>query len=89
MCSESRIAPGTTTAPIPATWSLIAFSHVTPRPRPKYRGLGSALMVCTGTTNRSPSAEATRAPPHSCATPIEACASTRRALAAEWVSARR
>jgi hypothetical protein len=40
------------------------------------------LTACTGTTNRSPSAEATSPPPHSCATPIEACASTSRALAA-------
>ena len=72
MCSESRIVPGTTTAPIPATWSLMALSHVMPLPFPKYRGLGSALTVCTGTTNRSPSAEATKPPPHSRATQIEA-----------------
>lgn len=35
MYSESRTVPGTTTAPIPATWSLTAFSQVTPRPKPK------------------------------------------------------
>jgi hypothetical protein len=29
ICSESRIVPGTTVAPIAATWSLIALSHVT------------------------------------------------------------
>jgi hypothetical protein len=89
MFSESRIVPGTTTAPMPATWSLMALSHVTPFRLPKYRGLGRALTVWTGTTNRGPSADATRPPPHSRATPIEACASTSRALAAKWVSARR
>ena len=35
ICRGSRIVPGTTTAPIPATWSLIAFSQVRPRRWPK------------------------------------------------------
>lgn len=89
MCSESRIVPGTTTAPMPATWSLTAFSQVTPRPSPKYRGLGAALMVCTGTTNRSPSTEATSPPPHSRATQMPGWASISRALLAECVWPRR
>jgi hypothetical protein len=29
--SESRMVPVTTAAPIPATWSLIAFNQVIPR----------------------------------------------------------
>lgn len=36
--SESRTVPGTTTPPIPATWSLTALNQVSPRPWPKYFG---------------------------------------------------
>lgn len=61
----SRGVPGTTICPIPATWSLTAFSQVMPRLNPKYFGEGAACRVRTGTTNRSPSTEASRPPPHS------------------------
>ena len=89
MYSESRIVPGTTTAPIPATWSLIALSQVSPWCFwPKYFGFGAAFSVWTGTTNRRPSAEATRPPPHSRASGIWAWCSISRAFAALIVSAR-
>ena len=35
MNSEPRSVPGTTTPPMPITWSLMTFSHVAPRRRPK------------------------------------------------------
>lgn len=41
-------------------WSLTALSQVMPRLTPKYFGDGAALTVRTGTTNRSPSTEASR-----------------------------
>lgn len=63
MCSESRGVPGTTICPIPATWSFTAFSQVMPRLKPKYFGDGAALIVRTGTTNRSPSTDASRPSP--------------------------
>lgn len=37
-----------------------------PRLRPKYFGDGAALIVRTGTTNRSPSTEASRPSPQNC-----------------------
>ncbi len=54
MCRLSRGVPGTTCAPMPETWSLTALSQVRPFFWPKYFGEGPALMVRTGTTNRSP-----------------------------------
>ena len=39
----------------PTAWSVSRFSHVAPRRRPKYFGLGRAWMLRTGTTNRIPS----------------------------------
>ena len=62
------MVPGTTTAPMPATWSLMALSQVRPRCRPKYFGFGPAFSVETGTTKRSPSTLATSPPPHRRAT---------------------
>jgi len=90
MNSESRNVPGTTTPPRPITWSLTTFSQVAPLcRRPKYRGFEPAWRVCTGTVKRTPSAEATRPPPHALTTSIFACASTNRPLAAEMFSARK
>ena len=88
MNSESRGVPGTTICPMPATWSLTALSQVMPRLQPKYFGDGPALMVRTGTTNRSPSAEASSPPPQARAIGICACASMSTPLAAAWFSAR-
>jgi len=45
-------------------------------------------MVRTGTTNRSPSTEASNPPPHACAIGICACAPTSTAFAAASFSAR-
>lgn len=53
--------PGTTIYPMPATWSLIAFSPVMPFFFAKYFGEGAALTVRTGTTKRRPSTEASSA----------------------------
>lgn len=89
MCRLSRGVPGTTFAPIPATWSLTAFNQVRPRRWPKYFGEGAALMVRTGTTKRSPSTEARSPPPHACAIGTVAWATISREFAAAWVSARR
>jgi hypothetical protein len=80
--------PGTTICPIPAIWSLTAFSQVIPRLYPKYLGEGPALMVRTGTTNRSPSTDASSPPPHTDTIGTWLWASIRIALAAACVSAR-
>lgn len=63
MCSESRGVPGTTICPIPATWSLTAFNHVIPRLKWKNFGEAPALIVRLGTTNRSPSTDASSPSP--------------------------
>ena len=54
-----------------------------------YRGFGPALRVRTGTTKRSPSAEATSPPPQCWARGIVIWQSTRAALACIKVSARK
>lgn len=64
--------PATTFPPSPAAWSLIMFNHVAPPRRPKKRGLGRAYTDGTGATNRMPSTEATKPPPHACARSIPA-----------------
>jgi hypothetical protein len=55
---------------------------------PKYFGEGAALIVWTGTTNRSPSTEASSPPPHSATIGTPRWASIRIAFAAACVSAR-
>jgi hypothetical protein len=55
--------PGTVMSFRPENWSEIRLYQVTPRPTPKYLGLGPACTVRTGTTKRMPSADATSPPP--------------------------
>lgn len=81
--------PGTTICPMPATWSLTALSQVMPRLNPKYLGDGAALTVRTGTTNRSPSTEASRPSPQNFTMGTSAWAAISAAFAAAMVSARR
>lgn len=71
--------PATTFPPRPAAWSLIMFSHVAPARRPpprveapKNRGLGRTYTLGTGTTNRTPSIDATSPPPQLCASGMDA-----------------
>jgi hypothetical protein len=89
MCRESRGVPGTTICPMPATWSLTALSQVMPRLNPKYFGDGAALTVRTGTTNRSPSTEASSPSPQNLTIGTSAWPAISRAFAAAIVSARR
>ncbi|GAA2279298.1 hypothetical protein GCM10010430_76610 [Kitasatospora cystarginea] len=56
---------------------------------PKHFGDGAALTVRTGTTNRSPSTEASSPSPQNCTIGIWAWAAMSRAFAAAMVSARR
>src|SRR5437588_510658 len=82
MCRESRAVSDTTMPANPTPRSLIRFSHVAPRRRPKYLGLGRASMLLTGTTKRMPSTAATRPPPQwSLANAMSDCASISGALA--------
>ncbi|GHH86299.1 hypothetical protein GCM10018793_57630 [Streptomyces sulfonofaciens] len=74
--------PATTFPPSPEAWSLIMLSQVAPPRRPKYFGFGRAYTDGTGTTNRMPSTEATRPPPHAVARPMDAWCSIKVAFAA-------
>lgn len=60
-----------------------------PRLNPKYFGDGAVLTVRTGTTNRSPSSEASRPSPQNFTMGTAAWAAISRAFAAVMVSARR
>ncbi|HEY3502766.1 MAG TPA: hypothetical protein VGN37_08315 [Actinocatenispora sp.] len=66
---------------MPATWSLTALSQVMPRLNPKYFGDGAAFTLRTGTTNRSPSTEASSPSPQNCTTGISAWAAISAAFA--------
>ena len=85
MTRLSLSVPGTTMSFIPEYWSDIRLYHVTPRPSLNYLGLGPACTVCTGTTNRIPSADATSPPPQRFARGTSLCAATRIALAARII----